>query len=313
MRLKAPAAPPAWALGAGLAGLALVAPLALAGQARAVTPAAPLALPVIEQWVLVAGVYLLKPIYMALAAAGVVRVWGQTSHPLSALRWALIAFLAGELFCWVNILVFVEEDLTLELLHSWGMVVCVALLAYAGLELVDEQLLHYSDPRARCALAGVCQGCAKAGAGPCRLRRLFLWTVPALGVLTGLPLTAAPADITYLTRVFGFGRVLTHALPVQLYEIRAAPLAALGLFVLAWVWLWRRGQTAGGLRTAKILLAAGLGHLGFSYLRLALAGFYGVHLAWFVFWEEATELLLIGLVWVGLSVLAPGPHRSPQK
>jgi hypothetical protein len=45
-----------------------------------------------------------------------------------------------------------------------------------------------------------------------------------------------------------------------------------------------------------------VGYLGFSYLRLAILTFSRDDIVWFVFWDEATELLLMAalayLLWV---------------
>ena len=51
---------------------------------------------------------------------------------------------------------------------------------------------------------------------------------------------------------------------------------------------------------AKILLAAGVGPLGFGLLRVFMGGVYSEGQVWFGFWEEMTELLLLAGICVTL-------------
>ena len=44
---------------------------------------------------------------------------------------------------------------------------------------------------------------------------------------------------------------------------------------------------------SKVLFAAGMGPLGFGFLRFVLFTAYRENLVWFAFWEEITELLYI--------------------
>ena len=50
----------------------------------------------------------------------------------------------------------------------------------------------------------------------------------------------------------------------------------------------------------KVLFAAGVGVLGFSFLRLVFFGIYQDNLIWFNFWEELTELMY--MVGVGFAL-----------
>lgn len=51
---------------------------------------------------------------------------------------------------------------------------------------------------------------------------------------------------------------------------------------------------------SKIFFAAGLGPLGFGFLRLILLHAYRENLVWFNFWEELTELIFV--VGIGLTL-----------
>lgn len=264
------------------------------------------AIPALEQFVLVLAVYPIKLAYMLLASGATVLLWKETTRPLTALRWSMIYFLFGELACWVNILFFFEENLVLEYLHSWGMVVCLGFLVYSVLEAMDSNVFHFSAPDAKCALAGVCHKCAKFTDAPCALERFFKWTLPLGILLAFMPLTAPVVSMSYNTEVFGFARNLSHDAMVQGYELRYAPWAGVLFIGVAWVLTLWRGRRFDVLRVAKILLAAGAGHLIFAFLRLAFFSFYREHLVWFVFWEEFTELILVGSVWVSLWTFKPG-------
>jgi hypothetical protein len=161
------------------------------------------------------------------------------------------------------------------------------------MDALDHGLLHFSDPQKRCALVVVCKSCIKAKQGPCLLHRLFLWMIPMIGLVALMPFAARPLEISYNTSFFGLVRNLTHPLPVQWYEIRFSPAAALLLLVGAWLALSQRVGIPGGMLLAKVLLAAAIGHLGFTFMRLAFLTFYRERLVWFFFWEELTELILI--------------------
>jgi hypothetical protein len=264
-------------------------------------------IPALEQAALVYAVYLVKPLYMLLALAALLAFW---KHIRPALRGALLFFLLGETACAINILFFFYESTAWEYLHSYLMVVCLGFLAYALIEAADHNLLHFSDPHVKCALLGTCKGCVKYRRGACILRRLFQWALPMVAVVALMPLMAQPRPLSYNVLVFGFVRNLSHALPIQIYEIRFSPLAALALLVVSWTWLAWSGQTQGGMQVAKIFLAAALGYLGFAFMRLAFSSFYGDDLVWFVFWEELTELVLVVGIIVAVWLLQPEAGRA---
>jgi len=258
-----------------------------------------------EQAALVLAVYGFKPVYMLLSLGILFLIWSERGPAWLALQASMGAFLLGEFFCWINILFFVEEILVLEYLHSLLMVFCLGFLYYSIMEVVDKELLHFSDPHSRCALANVCKGCVKARPGACLLRRLFQWMIPLAAVVAFMPLMAQPLNISFETLVFGMPRALIHLMPIQWYELRFSPIAALALMAGAWLALGWRGGTPRGLQISKILLSAAIGHLGFALMRLAFAAFYREALVWFIFWEELTELLLVLGVLVMVLLIHP--------
>jgi hypothetical protein len=123
---------------------------------------------------------------------------------------------------------------------------------------------------------------------------------PMLIILAVMPLNAVPLAVSYNTNILGTLYNYTHAGVQQLYEIRFCPLFAIVLFVVAFLVWFIKDENK--VLFAKIFLAAGLGHLGFSFFRLALLAFYQENMVWFVFWEEMTELVFVvsmGLVlWI---------------
>jgi len=96
----------------------------------------------------------------------------------------------------------------------------------------------------------------------------------------------------------------THPGIHQFYEIRYLPFAILGLLAGAFL-LLLPGNTK-TVALAKIPFSAGLGALAYSLLMLALYAMYRDNLVWFVFWEEATELLLIAAICTVLWVFRRG-------
>ena len=256
-------------------------------------------LPIAKQIVLVLSLYLIKPMYTILSFALIYILWKESSLQLKALRWSLIFFTFGEMVCWINFQFLSVESILLEYLHSFSMVLTIAFLTFALVEVLDRNFLKFSDPKSRCALLGTCRGCIKVSDVPCVLTRLFQLSTLSLIVLAFMPFQAVPTAVSYNTTIFGFFRNLMHPVTIQLFEIRYSPVMAI-LFLLIAFFFLVRGKTE-DTQWVKIFLSAGVGFLTFSFLRLAFIAFYRDDIVWFVFWEEATELLLMGgityLVW----------------
>jgi len=251
-------------------------------------------LPRAKALVLLSSLYAIKPLYMALASWLLYALRKGTDPRFRALRASLVSFLVGEAACWVNFQLLRVESAALEYVHSASMVLFIALLAWVFLEALDRRVLRYSDPAARCALLGVCRGCRKQTGQPCALARVMRLGTVVFVALALLPLGAPPSPVSYNVSILGFVRNLMHPLAIQLYEIRFAPVAAFVLLLAAFLILLVWGQREEA--KARILIAAGAGHLGFSVMRLALLSFFRDDLVWFVAWEEWTELLMIGAI-----------------
>jgi len=253
-----------------------------------------------EQWAAVIAGFVIKPLYMLLSLVLIVFLWRAASTHLVALRWGMIFFLAGEAACALNYLVYGEQSQLFEYFHSYGMVVCFGFTVFAALEALDERLIRYSDPNQRCAAVSLCQGCEKYSDVPCGLKRLFLLGIPALLIVALMPFCASPIPVSYNVTILGSFYNYTHAGVHQLFESRYCPVIAL---VLLGASLWALAcKKDNPVVVSKVLFAAGMGPLAFSLFRTALLTAYRDNMVWFVFWEEATELLFVavagGILWI---------------
>jgi hypothetical protein len=248
--------------------------------------------PKYEQWAVVVSFFGIKSVYSLMALGIVGMLWRRRKIDLSALRWSMIVFFIGEAFCFFNVMIFGEDSLLLEHLHSVGMVISLGLAGYGLLEGLDARLIHYSDD-SRCALMGLCGRCDKRAQAGCALRSLFLVFIPAMAVLAALPWCSGFREAAYNTRVLGVLHTYRHSILHQWYELRYLPVMAMvslaGCFLV--VWRWERRPMIYG----KILFSAALGALGFSWLRLIMVASFIDNQVWFAVWEETTELLFVGL------------------
>lgn len=261
--------------------------------------------PLIEQCALVFTGFGVKPIYMFLSFILAVLLWRSAVPDLKALRWSMAMFFLGEGACATNYLLFNLQSHFWEYLHSLGMVVAFGLLAYAVCEGLDRRLIHFSDTSSPCAARGLCAACQQRSGGPCGLERCFLWLTVALWIVAWMPLTAGLHMVSYNTSIFGTTYNFSHPVIYQIFEGRLCPVAALvPLTVCVVVLAVRKGK---GVPAAKLLFAAGVGPLSFSFFRLLVFGVYRDNLVWFNTWEEITEGILIAgvaiVLWIFRSTL----------
>ena len=91
--------------------------------------------------------------------------------------------------------------------------------------------------------------------------------------------------------------IFSHADIHQWFEIRYSPIVSLLLSTVVFLMLLL--DERGALFTPKIILAASIGFIGFSFFRLILFSPYPNNLGWFFFWEELTELIfIVGVAYV---------------
>jgi rhodanese-related sulfurtransferase len=253
-----------------------------------------------HQWVAVVAGFVVKPVYMLLSLVLIVFIREQKSFDLVLLKWGLTSFLLGEVACSVNYIIFKEQSLFYEYLHSLGMVLSFSLVGMAFFEGVDRRIIGYSDRDSRCSLITLCNGCIKHKDVPCGLKNVFELLALFFIVLTMIPLSSVALPVSYNTVILGTFYNYSHAGIHQLYEIRTCPMFALVLFFLSWIAL--KSQWERSLLFSKIFLGFGIGHLGFSIFRLFLLSVYRNDMVWFVFWEEFTELMfMVGVgcvIWI---------------
>jgi rhodanese-related sulfurtransferase len=269
------------------------------GTAAATAPMPTHTAPAYEQWAAVVTAFGVKPLYMALSLVLILWIRKQTAPDIVALRWAMIMFLAGESFCALNYLLFNERSYLMEHFHSYGMVLSMAFFAWFMMETFDARIMHFSHPSATCAWVPLCQRCIKHSAVPCGLRRLFLLIlVPAVMVISLLPLGMALRYNAYSTTILGSTYGYFHPVIHQMFEHRYLPVVAFLCGAASWgmLVLFERHP----LPISKFLFAAALGAIGFSFFRLLLLAPFADNQVWFVFWEEITELLYVLAVGVAL-------------
>lgn len=247
--------------------------------------------PLLEQWAAVATGFVVKPLYTAVSLLLVVLLWRQTSADLTALRWALICFFVGENFCTANYIVYADRSVAFEYLHSYGMVLCFGLVTYALLEGTDRRLLQLSDPESRCAALGLCRRCSKHSDVPCGLQRVFAVLIPAVMIVALAPLCAELVPVSYNTTILGSFYNYSHPVVHQVFEVRYLPAVAVVLLLVSLALLQLKKHE--NVLWSKVFFAAGVGAMGFSFLRLVLFHAFRDNLAWFGVWEEVTELLFV--------------------
>jgi len=245
----------------------------------------------LEQWLAFSTAVAIKPVYLLLSLVLIIWLWRRKASDLVALRRGLIAFWLGENACSVNFLIYHGNGELWEYLHNFGMTVAFSFITYAVLEGVDQRLIKYSAAKDRCAALGLCRACIKYADVPCGFRRVFTLLIPATLVLALMPLCAGLREVAYDTNIVGSIQHFAQTRPRQLFEIRYCPLLAILLLTASWLVL--RFKRTEPVALAKVLFAAAMGPLSFGLMRLFLFAAYREDLAWFIFWEEATELLFV--------------------
>jgi hypothetical protein len=280
---------------------------AATGPAQAV----PLHLPLALQWLTVGTAFVVKPLYMAL---GLLLAWflrRRRDPDLSALKWAMVFFFAGELSCAVNYLFFNEGSWPAEYLHMSGMVLAFGLMVLAVAEFFDERIVHFSAVDRNCALLAACGKCYKSAEVACRLRLVFMVVLPCLLLLCAVPLLVPLHPVVKETVILNTPYTYAHPVVYQFFETRLAPLVA-ALFLLAALLLMLRRRER-SWTSAKFFFAAGAGFLSFALFRLALFALFRDNLAWFVIWEEWAEMMFIAALWLFILIFRKKPLlATPQ-
>jgi rhodanese-related sulfurtransferase len=251
-----------------------------------------------EQWAVCFAAFGAKPLYILISFVLAVALRRLRSPDLVALRWALIYFFLGEVFCAFNYLFFNESSFLMEYLHSFGMVLTFGYTTYAIFEGLDLRAIKYSASQDKCALLGLCDACIKHKDVPCGLRRVFKWLALSFVILSFMPLLAQFHPASYNTSIVGTLYNYSHSAIYQIFEIRYAPALAIHFFLGAFLVL--QFSRTEPVPLAKLLFSAGMGFFGFSMFRLILLDLYLDNLVWFVCWEEFTEFLYVFIIGIVL-------------
>ncbi|HAK59708.1 MAG TPA: hypothetical protein DCO77_04905 [Nitrospiraceae bacterium] len=272
----------------------------------------PINLTLIEQIVITAAAFVVKPLYQIISLAIVILLWKRTDPDLAAIRRAMLAFFIGENACALNYLVFHEGSLLLEFIHTYGMVVCFGLVVYALMEAFDNRVFNFSQGEKKCVLLPLCGRCYKYSEVRCNLRYIFLMVVPVTAAIALVPLTASLGNKLYAGNVFGNAVVFGHPLLYQFLEVRLYPWASLPFFALSFLLLLLSKES--GFGASKIFYAMGVGLLGFSLMRFFFYWGYQKNPLWADRWEEITEFLFIAVVfWIVLRVRAVSQQLEPKR
>lgn len=236
--------------------------------------------------------FVVKPLYMLISLFLFFILRRLKSPDMVALRWSLLIFFVGEAFCAINYLVFQDNSLHMEYLHSMGMAVAFGFAAYAILEGLDSRVLRMSPSGKTCAAIGLCGPCSKYGDVDCKGQKVYQSILVAFAIVALLPLTIDPSLSSYSSQIFGTIYHYTELAVFQFLEARYLPIITLLLLVVAFGWMaYRSEKTIPS--TSRILFSAGLGALGFGLFRIVLVFTFEDQLMWAGFWEESTELLAV--------------------
>lgn len=251
-------------------------------------------LSVVQQVVACASGCAIKPAYLLLAVFLIGLLRGAGATPLRLLRQGLLWFFVGEVLCAANFYLHRPGLLfPIELLHGAGMVVMSALIPWGLWRLVDDRVLHFSDPAQGCAFGRLCGRCWKRDPVACGLHRMMYPLTIGLAALALMPLSGPLRPAMFQAQVFGspadYGEpILNHLVELRLYPVIGA------LLFLATLPLLRGG--ARSLRRAEVVFFAALGFTLYPVLRHLLANAYAGAPYWSDFWEELTELFLIATI-----------------
>jgi hypothetical protein len=224
---------------------------------------------------------------------------GKKEQDLRLVRYAAASFFIGENACTVNYLFSSGANPYLDLVHGLGMVGMNAFLAWGLVVLLDERVIHYSEPNRPCALRRFCSSCWKREEVSCGLHRMALFVAPALAFVSLIPLTmplrpfgvVMPVLLSEVVWIKGFWTLFA--------EFRVYPLLAILLFAVASL---RLLEGKHGVSRAQAPFFVGLGFASFALFRLALLLTFRENPAWADWWEESTELVITAALMFSLFV-----------
>jgi rhodanese-related sulfurtransferase len=249
-------------------------------------------LSLLDQGAAVLSIAVIKPLYTVLSLVLIWYLWGSKSMDLLALRWGMVFFFIGEAFCGINVIFFDHSSWLSEYFHSYGMVLAFSFAIFAIMEGFDNRMIIYSNPDKKCAALKICNSCYKYKDVDCGVKKLLLILIPIFIALSMIPLLTLFSLESYNSNIFGVLFHNTHPVVFQIYERRILPILAISIFGLAFISIILK-ENKPLPHLSRILIAGGLGCLGFSMFRLVFVMIFEENLVWFSFWEEFTELIFV--------------------
>jgi len=279
--------------------------------AKTIEPAAALSMGPVMEWLATVTAFFIKPLYMALSLLLAWFLRRRREADLSALKWAMIFFFAGELFCAFNYLFFNEGSYPAEHLHMFGMALAFGLTILAAAEFMDGRIIHFGAEARNCSLLAACGKCYKDAPVACSLRMVFIIVLPCLALLCAMPPLVPVRFAAQGNVILGTPYTYAHPTLYQLFETRYSPLLAALFFTTALLAFLLRRERAWS--TAKLFFAGGAGFLSFAFFRLVLFSLFRERLYWFVIWEEWTEMMFIAALWLFILLFRKKPLlAAPQ-
>lgn len=260
----------------------------------------------------------IKPTYMVLVLAMVLRL-RKVRKPVNVLWHGLVWFFVGESFCAVDMAWHPAGHVYFfDVLHGAGMVAMSALVPWGLYAILDERVVRFSDTSAGCRFQSLCGQCWKRDPVRCGFHDLMLLLLPALALLSLLPLTGPLRPTQVVADVLGTPTDLGVPVVDLFVELRVYPaLAFAGFFAALAVML--RGKT-GAVRRATPVFFASFGLMSYSLLRFLLSEAFRDAFHWSNFWEEATEFIMVVAIGaflhvfraqLGLVAAGPQPAAAP--
>lgn len=244
-----------------------------------------------EQSAIIISAFVVKPLYMILSLLLVFMLIGNKNSDMTALRNAFLFFFIGESFCAVNFLFFNEKSHFIEYLHNFGMVMAFGFTSYAIFEMLDIRILKFTNKKEKCSIIKTCVSCWKNSYVKCKMKNIFLLMIPMFIILSLIPLLSNINHISYNSAIFDTNYDYIHAAIYQIFETKYLPVIAIIFFFAGFVILLIDKHNA--MNYTKIAVSIAWGMLGFSFFRLIFLNIYSSNPAWFIVWEEITELLFV--------------------
>jgi len=246
-----------------------------------------------EQLVVIISSCVFKPTYMAISFLLILILWKQNEVTLVRIKWSLITFLAGEVFCAINYLFVNGESDFFEILHGLGMVGLWIFLPWAFFNLLDEQVIGFKNPEKRCAIQGLCHKCWKNQDTTCGVRRFFPYIAFSLAILSLMPITAPLKPFKITMTVNGYETIFRYSELSLLFELRGYAVIAALLMLFSAIISMKGNHDLDKIET---FFFTGFGFMFYSLFRFFLLGCYDNLPQWMNFWEETTELMMISLL-----------------